>query len=360
MRCDKRSVLGSRLAVPSARQLRGLGYKRPQCDRRVLCITVLMVFSVAGSLGLSAETVDSHGLLSNAIEGWKRIESSMLPLTATARTDSEGESIDPKDPNFGKRQSIKYGWEFAVTETSKKVSLDIFDEAGTWKRRRVTGSNPDYGFTANQLTESGAYFLSECGRGPRQLEHVNGSLSAFSIGLFAPIGVGGEVEPLTELVKRDTFKLLGAREVEDDGRTFVEFQVTFAADDGKGIAIPVTSVITVDPAAGWRVIRSTSEKTGQTTVMEVEYGGRGAFDDLRKVTWNYAFPAAKSVQTFYVISLSHETTAEREFYLSSLGLPDCAPLSPNDSRGLVYLALNLMLIGTILAVIARRRRASLQ
>lgn len=343
----------------AATQLRKSEHQEARAKWWMRIAGAVVLLCVQCCSALSSDASDSREELEKAIDGWKQIWTSMLPTTATATTVGEGEITDRNDPDFGKKNVIKYVYKFWLTDKSKKIVIDVFDEAGKWQKRRVTGSNPDYGFVAQQATENGPYYLTECVRDRQPFDHVNQVLSAFLIKLLAPISMGTEMEPLPEIVNRKGFRLIGTSKVEIDGHSYIQFQIAFepgdvGPDDHK---IPVSCRIVVDPAMNWRVVRTTTENDGQSVTMNVEYGRGDGANGLQKVTWDRKFSNAKNSETFEITSTLHEPPSDSEFYLASLGLPDCPTLGVTGNHRLLFIAINLLIIGVIFLILYRRRLA---
>ena len=178
--------------------------------------------------------------------------------------------------------------------------------------------------------------------------------------LSEPIGVLFERDSLPDIVTRDSFKLLGARHVEIDGRKYVEFQVSFIAGAGTIFdqKTPVRCTIVVDPAADWRVVRTSGEQGGQSETMEVSYGTSKGGNTLWKTVENCRYSNLRTSGVTEFDSMSHEPPPDSEFYLGSLGLPDCPASGMTRSRWLLFIAFDLLVLGAIFAFLYRRKRAS--
>jgi hypothetical protein len=323
-------------------------------------IAIIFMMTVTFSSTGSADTDDGRAMLEKAVNGWKHLLTSTSPITATATTVSEAAMTDRNDPGYGKKNVTKYSYTFLSSEKSKKVIVDVFDGSEKWQRRVVVGSNPEYGFRANQIIENGPYFISECIRDQKPYDHVNAFLNAFFVKLLAPVSVCAVEELLPDIVARDSFKLLGAQRIEKDNHSYVELRFSFLPIDTgpRDDKTPISCTFIVDPAADWRAVSAFEEGRGVTIATEIIYDGGEVSDGLRKVTWDRTLANSKGFETFEIASISHEPPTEREFYLPSLGLPDCAELRTSGNRRLLFIAINLLVIGVILSILSHRRRAS--
>ena len=228
------------------------------------------------------------------------------------------------------------------------------------ERRQVIASNPEYGFSAHQTIENGPYFITSCLRRPaaarpgeRRAARANLQLVGADWGLIRE-GLAPRYRHSRQL------QTAGARHVEIDGRKYVEFQVSFIAGAGTIFdqKTPVRCTIVVDPAADWRVVRTSGEQGGQSETMEVSYGTSKGGNTLWKTVENCRYSNLRTSGVTEFDSMSHELPPDSEFYLGSLGLPDCPASGMTRSRWLLFIAFDLLVLGAIFAFLYRRKRAS--
>ena len=239
--------------------------------------------------GLSADADNaSQGVLDDAVSGWRRIKQKLSPATGIVTEELETVTTDAKNPSPKREIVSKKSIQFWLTDDSSKATIDSFDQSGKWSDRLVVGTNPEYAYKAAQKTKDGPYFVTECGVDKEKYDHIRSTLQlGLLIHLEHAYSDDSDWESLLEIIKRDSFKLISTREVVENGHNYIEikFEVMPAQPVAKRDPVLREVTLVVDPAADWRVVKSSTNRGKRETSMEVNYQADGVCQDMCGGTW---------------------------------------------------------------------------
>ncbi|MBX3413349.1 MAG: hypothetical protein KF708_11720 [Pirellulales bacterium] len=323
--------------------------------------TFLLMVSFAGVA--SGQDALEASFKSEAPLGWQALEGKISRLSGSFVEVSD---TIPNKGNSSKHRPIKVVVEFHISPDAKKVVTDFWDESGKWESRRVHGMNPDYAFKAAQTVQGGDYYITECGNGKTRDDIENIILFAGINLVRSSFGIESDVRTLQEIVQSEGFKILKCTSVPHEGRELVQVKCQFnpiglAAEQHPG---PTTATLLLDPDAHWRVVRSESQyvrRDGQSVSsdMEVTYSDGAAEEaNISRIAWHLKDGSGYLTNTVDFSALSNAPIPSSDFYLPSLGLPDCPGINvqgPPSPWKLLLIGINLLVVGTVLAVILRRK-----
>jgi len=319
-----------------------------------LLLSALMVV-ITPALSASEQQSPKQRFADNALIGWERLKQSTSEIAGLARRTYEVQITDKSDPQFGKPVVRNSELHFSIDNGSARIQVDDKDKNGN-RRRTIFGANPEYSFTAAQSSPDGPYFIKSCGRDTETVDSIRKTIEILvASDLHASFGVDTDLRTLPELMKSDGWTVHHCADVSLDGRHVIEVGCSWmpTAQDSqkykKGEEQRRHAMLYLDPAADWRVLKiSTTIGDSVQTSFQVSYvptDGNSA-RIARSVRRN-VYRASVITDTIEFPSWTTTPTSASEFYLPSLGLPDCPDPKQRLRARLLLIGGNLIVIGTV-------------
>ncbi len=346
--------------------LAGLWRSRRARIRRAAFLLAMAIFASMPFIAFAKEDSAQIRFEREAVAGWERIEKSMEPIVGSVIVTAE--SHGRGNASVCRSVSKTKVW---IIRGAEKLQEDLYDGRGKWLERTVICINPDYSFAVRQDIQAGPFRIMAFGRTHPMIDNIRSAIDALGLSWFrSPYGIESDIRPLPKILKSKYFRLIRCSDIQINGRQLVEVEFAFKQDEsehsgmfssnGEDQSSRMATVL-LDPAADWRVVRSTTKRKGGESRMELIYNQKsGVPGDVANTQVSIIESQETSETRFDYSPFLYQNTAINEFYLPTFGLAESnvPQLSSSSNRAWqwILIALNVIVIAILVVVYRRRRR----